>query len=260
MFSRVTFPTFVLSIASLVLADPAPSSPGPGDVFKPGSACPIAWTPDSTGTWKTMNIELMTGDNLNMVHLTTVGSVDGTTSPGTYSYTCPAVTIPSAIYFYQFTSPSSSDKLWTGRFTITDSSGATVSPPNTTQPDGEAIPWGTGALTDPSKAVAAPVIGTNSTSSNTTSTASVSGSAASSVTASSASSSGSAAGSTNGASPAFASSSGAASDTSSGPAAAASSTPGSNSGGALALGAVSSRAAKAGVALAVIAGTFIFIA
>lgn len=52
------------------LADPVPDAPSPGEVFNEGSSCHIEWAPDTTGQWTTMNIELMTGDNFNMVHLT----------------------------------------------------------------------------------------------------------------------------------------------------------------------------------------------
>jgi hypothetical protein len=70
MFSRSAFSALFLSIALVALADVTPTDPGPGQVFQAGAACAIAWTPDTTGTWKTLNIELMTGDNINMVHLT----------------------------------------------------------------------------------------------------------------------------------------------------------------------------------------------
>ncbi|KAI0272965.1 hypothetical protein BGY98DRAFT_895401, partial [Russula aff. rugulosa BPL654] len=141
----------------VVFADPNPTSPDPGHIDDEGGTCAIGWTPDPTGLWKTMNIELMTGNNLQMVHLTTVATVDGTASPGTFSYPCPGVTIHAPIYFYQFSYPgNASDLLWTGRFAIAFPNGTTVAAPNLTQPDGEGIPWGTGALTDPSKAVPAP--------------------------------------------------------------------------------------------------------
>jgi hypothetical protein len=241
----------------VALADVTPTDPSPGQVFQPGAPCSIAWNPDTTGTWKTLYIELMTGDNLNMVHLTTVATVDGTTSPGTFSYPCPAVTLAAPVYFYQFSSPSSSTKTWTGRFTISDASGHTVPAPNPTQPNGQAIPWGTGALVDPSKAVAAPAGGnttTTGTSTNSTSASPLSSAGPSAV---------SNAPST---SPLVASQSGFATQSASGVAAAASASAGntttssgSNSGGALVLGTVSTRAANAGVALAVIAGTFMFL-
>ncbi|KAH9991104.1 hypothetical protein BJV77DRAFT_1008954 [Russula vinacea] len=224
MFSRGTFSAFVLSLALVALADPTPSAPSPGQVFNAGSTCQIAWTPDSSGLWKVMNIQLMTGDNLQMVALTTVATVDGTTSPGTFSYPCPAVTINSAIYFYQF-SRNASDLLWTGRFAIADATGATVPPPNATQPDGQAIPWGKGALQDLPRP----------------------GSASNSTTPASASSA---------APPVVVVSTSAAANTplvALGPPSSANSTN-----GALMLGALSARAAQAGVALAVIAGAFTF--
>jgi len=70
MFSRGALPAFVLSLALVVFADPVPTLPDPGHIFNEGSTCQIGWTPDSTGQWKTMNIQLMTGDNAQMVHLT----------------------------------------------------------------------------------------------------------------------------------------------------------------------------------------------
>ena len=43
----------------LVRADPVPTAPGPGDVFKVGGQCSFTWTADTTGTWKEMNVELI---------------------------------------------------------------------------------------------------------------------------------------------------------------------------------------------------------
>lgn len=68
MFTSVFFATVLAAVA--VRADPSPNVPGPGDVYNEGSTCNIAWDADTTGTWTTMNIELMTGDNFNMIHLT----------------------------------------------------------------------------------------------------------------------------------------------------------------------------------------------
>lgn len=46
--------------------------PAPGDVYKPNATCSITWDADTTGKWTTMAIELMTGSNEDMVHLTSV--------------------------------------------------------------------------------------------------------------------------------------------------------------------------------------------
>jgi len=70
MLFRSAFSTFVLSFALVALAEVTPLEPGPGNVFQQGGTCTISWTPDTAGTWKTLNIELMTGDNIDMVHLT----------------------------------------------------------------------------------------------------------------------------------------------------------------------------------------------
>ncbi|KAI0751576.1 hypothetical protein C8Q80DRAFT_585163 [Daedaleopsis nitida] len=161
--------------SALVRAAPEPSAPGPGDVFKQGEQCTISWSADTTGTWKEMNIELMTGDNWHMVHITTVATLDATdASQTTFSYDCPEVTPNSAIYFYQFSSPAEPKNImWTTRFTIAGADGSTVPPENDTEPDGQNIPWGVGALVDPSKAVAAPsYLASGSSSGSTTVTGS----------------------------------------------------------------------------------------
>ncbi|KAI0718585.1 hypothetical protein C8T65DRAFT_737227 [Cerioporus squamosus] len=148
----------VLAVAQDVVPGIVPTAPGPSDVFKEGTNCTLSWNPDPSGLWKETNVELMSGDNWNMVHITTVTTFDGTDATKTsYSYPCPDVTPNSAIYFYQFSSPAAPKNLtWTTRFTIAAADGSTTPPANDTQPDGQKIPWGVGALTDPSKAVAAP--------------------------------------------------------------------------------------------------------
>jgi len=57
-----------LQLAS-VRADPSPLEPSGASVFNEGRPCTILWTPDPTGVWKVMNIQLMTGSNKQMVHL-----------------------------------------------------------------------------------------------------------------------------------------------------------------------------------------------
>lgn len=69
MFTRLFFGALVAG-AALVRADPNPSEPGPGDIFNEGATCHISWEPDTSGVWKVMNIELMSGSNLNMNHIT----------------------------------------------------------------------------------------------------------------------------------------------------------------------------------------------
>ena len=58
--------------AMFVHAEVVPTAPGPGDVFKQGDQCTFTWTPDSTGTWKQMNVELMSGNNWQMSHITSM--------------------------------------------------------------------------------------------------------------------------------------------------------------------------------------------
>ncbi|KAH9938164.1 uncharacterized protein B0H18DRAFT_924720 [Fomitopsis serialis] len=149
------------SLASLALADVNPTAPGPNQSFIAGSNCTLEWDADTSGTWKNMSIDLMSGSNDNMSTVTNVASaLDGTdTSLSPYNWTCPEVDPYSAIYFYQFTNGGNeSDSQWTTRFTIASSSNTSVSPEHSQQPNGDQIPWGDGALA----------------SSNTTTTASIS--------------------------------------------------------------------------------------
>lgn len=55
-----------------VHAEVSPNEPGPGSVFNAGSKCRIVWQADTTSTtaWKGMAIQLMSGSNLGMVHIT----------------------------------------------------------------------------------------------------------------------------------------------------------------------------------------------
>lgn len=72
MLSRISFfAGFVLSAALVARADVTPSEPGPGSVYNAGSTCTVSWEgdKDSTTAWKDMSIQLMTGNNFEMVHL-----------------------------------------------------------------------------------------------------------------------------------------------------------------------------------------------
>ncbi|KAJ7582100.1 hypothetical protein C8J56DRAFT_832305 [Mycena floridula] len=179
MRSSSVFSTALFVSASLlaVQADVFPNYPS-GQVLNSGSECKIGWggdtnaTSKATGDWKDMTIEFMTGDNFQMVHLTTVATGQDGTADGSYTWTCPEVVPNSAIYFYQFRSPHTDVYQWTTRFTVASDSGATTPPEHATQTDGQAVPWGTGALADPSIAVAAPVFGSTSGSASGSSSAS----------------------------------------------------------------------------------------
>jgi len=148
MFAKFLLAALALP-ALLARADPEPSVPGPGDSFKQGGECIIIWEVDATGKWTDMKIELMTGDNLNMVPLKVITTIDATKEI-LFSHPCPKVFPNSAIYFYQFTSSSSTEKHWTTRFTITDENGDSTPPTETTQPNGAQIPWGKGTILEES--------------------------------------------------------------------------------------------------------------
>ncbi|KZT20351.1 hypothetical protein NEOLEDRAFT_1034111, partial [Neolentinus lepideus HHB14362 ss-1] len=159
---------------SAALADLVPVAPGPGDIFYTGSNCTIVWDVDTTGTWKNVSIDLMTGPNNAMIFVTNVVTgLDGTSNSLTpYDWTCPDVDPHSAIYFYQFTNGrNTSNAQWTTRFTIASPSGAPTSPDNATQPNGDAIPWGTGRLASNSSgsSVGVEVLATSAASSYTVS-------------------------------------------------------------------------------------------
>ncbi|EIW61965.1 uncharacterized protein TRAVEDRAFT_91727, partial [Trametes versicolor FP-101664 SS1] len=135
--------------AGTALADITPTAPGPGDTFAAGSDCTIKWTADVSGQWTNVTIYLMSGSNDNMTRVTTVASgVDGTDSSlSPYTWTCPEVDPYSAIYFYQLTNGANSpESAWTTRFAITSASGDSQPPAHTTQPAGDAVPWGEGHL------------------------------------------------------------------------------------------------------------------
>jgi hypothetical protein len=105
--------------------------------------------------------------------LLAVATVDGTDSTNhQFSYPCLSVTPNAAIYFYKFTSPGAiGDELFTTRFTIAGADGATVTPTQTeTGSAGNLVPWGTGALTDPSQGDQPPNLG-NGNSTNAANTA-----------------------------------------------------------------------------------------
>ncbi|KAF8240226.1 hypothetical protein L208DRAFT_1233636 [Tricholoma matsutake] len=159
----------VLFTALVAHAIIVPSVPGPGVIYKTGDICHLEWTGDqvSTNVWQNTTIELMTGSNFGMIHLTTVATGQNGNVNGFFDHTCPDVTPNSAIYFYQFTNPNTLDKTWTTRFTIAGTDGSSVPPANTVQPvTGAKIPWGVGALKDSSTAVPPPAYLASSTSLN----------------------------------------------------------------------------------------------
>lgn len=64
---------FSLALAAVVVhAEVTPNTPDGSSVYNVGAKCAIAWSgdADSDSKWKGMSIELMTGANLDMVHLT----------------------------------------------------------------------------------------------------------------------------------------------------------------------------------------------
>lgn len=189
---------FALIIATLtafaVRADVTPTEPGPRTTCRQGQKCRTAWKGDTNGKSANMAIELMTGDNFNMVHLTTVATgLDGNRD-GSLQFDGLEVNPFSAVYFLQFSSPQSSNFTWTTRFAIADLDGKTVPPPEDKQPNGERVPWGTGHLVNPADAKPPPSFQNTSTSSASASASASQSSSSSSSNASALSSSSSATG------------------------------------------------------------------
>ncbi|TFL02159.1 hypothetical protein BDV98DRAFT_566808 [Pterulicium gracile] len=150
-----TFAVATLLTPLLAQAIITPSSPTPGSTFNEGTKCTVAWNGDPA--WEETNIQLMTGDNFQMVHLSTIATVDGSTS-GSFEYDCLDVEPNSAIYFYQFSHPTDPTELaWTGRFAIADAAGGLTDPTEINTPTTtDGILWGTGKLVDASAAEPAP--------------------------------------------------------------------------------------------------------
>ncbi|KAJ8096324.1 hypothetical protein PM082_011482 [Marasmius tenuissimus] len=176
----MVFPaSFVVVVAGLsaivaVRGDAIPIAPGPGAVFNQGSKCSTSWVGDKDGKWANMKIQLMTGDNFQMIELATVATgLDGN-KDGTFEFDCPAVNPYSAVYFFQYTAPGGSGPQWATRFAIADKDGKTVPPPESIQPNGAAIPWGIGKLagSDSTSTSATTIITTTSQSSTTSSSTS----------------------------------------------------------------------------------------
>lgn len=162
MFTSLATSLLSLSLlAAQVKADVTPTEPGPNAApFTQGQDCTFAWNGDTNVTtkafWTSFNVQLMSGSNWAMKHVTTVAQGQDGTVNGQFKYPCPPVTPNSDIYFYQFSSPLTKTLMWTTRFTIASPSGATTPPANSVQPDGQKIGWGDGALVDPSTAVPPP--------------------------------------------------------------------------------------------------------
>ncbi|WVF72489.1 hypothetical protein IAT40_007305 [Kwoniella sp. CBS 6097] len=171
----------VFALASTVSAIITPTSPDGSTVVKVGDKIQALWTADSTSSWNNVQIQLMTGDNLQMVPLATIATgIDGTTATS-YEFTAPDVSPYSKIYFLQFTNGGDlTAPTWTTRFTIAGADGSTTDPTNSTVYSGTAVEWGTGTLlstvtTDASGSGSSSGSSSNSTTGSTTASASASG-------------------------------------------------------------------------------------
>ncbi|KAI9302890.1 hypothetical protein BJ944DRAFT_269236 [Cunninghamella echinulata] len=176
MFSKLIIAaTALLASSAIVDANMAPSYPSPGTVWKAGQQYEILWgddgqSPNMATGWKNFKIDFMTGDNIQQVFITNVASNLDATKATKFAWTAPEVAPYSAVYFFKFTN-TAGDSAWTTRFGITGADGQLVAPEHATQPGGEKIPWGVGALAN----------GGGAASNTTSSTSTISAASASST-------------------------------------------------------------------------------
>ncbi|EIE87652.1 hypothetical protein RO3G_12363 [Rhizopus delemar RA 99-880] len=130
----VSFKTLVAAALAATIADAAiaPSYPQPGTIQVEGQSYDITWN-------------FMTGSNTQQTVLKTIAT-DVPANRLKYPFVAPAVDPYSAIYFFMFTG-SNGDQEWTTRFGIVPNANTNLTTePQSTQPDGQAIPWGNGTL------------------------------------------------------------------------------------------------------------------
>ncbi|KAG0743234.1 hypothetical protein G6F57_005870 [Rhizopus arrhizus] len=143
----VSFKTFITAALLTALAEAAvsPTYPQPGTVQIQGQSYDITWSFDGKNASETYQIDFMTGSNDNQKVLSTVAK-GVSANLLKYSFTAPEVSPNSAIYFFMFTG-SNGDQAWTTRFGIAANAGASLTAePESTQPNGDKIPWGIGKL------------------------------------------------------------------------------------------------------------------
>lgn len=147
MFSHLLTSAALLISLPAALGQVSPTSPDSSTVVNVGDDIKALWTADSTGQWKDVEIQLMTGGNFDMIPLGVLGQgIDGT-STTSFSAPAPDVSPYSKIYFLQFTNGGDmTTAMWSTRFTIAGADGSTEQPTNTSNWNGEDVQWGTGSL------------------------------------------------------------------------------------------------------------------
>ncbi|CAO3615616.1 unnamed protein product [Cunninghamella echinulata] len=168
MFSKLIIAaTALLASSAIVDANMAPSYPSPGIVWKAGQQYEILWgddgqAPNMATGWKDFKIDFMTGDNIQQVFISNVATNLDATKATKYAWTAPEVAPYSAVYFFKFTN-TAGESAWTTRFGISGADGQLVAPEHATQPNGDKIPWGVGALANGGNAAANTTTSTTST-------------------------------------------------------------------------------------------------
>ncbi|TKA51433.1 hypothetical protein B0A53_05346 [Rhodotorula sp. CCFEE 5036] len=147
----------VLLVASRATAVIVPTAPtDTNTVFRAGENCTFSFERDPTGLWKTVDVDLFSGSLVEMVNVTRVATgLDGTSHNVRFMYECPEVDPPGPIYFYQFSTPSDTNRVWSNRFAIAGKDGIVVKPEHEHQPNGSGEPWGNGRLTSNSSSTSA---------------------------------------------------------------------------------------------------------
>ncbi|CEP16387.1 hypothetical protein [Parasitella parasitica] len=163
----VSLKTFLTTSAALILAfvnveaAVSPTYPSPGTIQIEGQTYDITWN-------------FMTGSNDAQTKLESVAT-NVSASALKYTFVAPKVTPNAAIYFFMFTG-SDGVSSWTTRFGIAGADGKLTKETESTQPNGDAIPWGTGKLVSSSdvananaSSITPPVVPASSTANATSS-------------------------------------------------------------------------------------------
>lgn len=128
MHHRSSLFLIAAAVASPALAEIVPLTPTEEEIFRTGDTCVISWDPDTQpGGWKTMRIDLMSGNLPGASVVDTVTDSVGTTpsDPTSFSWTCPPVEFDGPVYSYMFTPNDSLDPPeYSSQFTITSFTGS----------------------------------------------------------------------------------------------------------------------------------------
>ncbi|KAL7340615.1 concanavalin A-like lectin/glucanase domain-containing protein [Rhodotorula toruloides] len=142
------------SLVAVANAAVAPTEPSNAkQVFTAGQKCSFKYDLDKTGEWTSMDVDLMTGDNLHMARPPPRSACAGSTAPRETGDTRSPVlrstrrrrSTSTSRRDLEFTM-NGTDPVWTTRFTLASPTNETVDAPYSKQFDGSDVPWGVGRL------------------------------------------------------------------------------------------------------------------